>query len=65
MFSEMSEIVVVIIIIIINDNNFAPSVFSHCVKSFFCFNALVFFLWELHFLRKIPRPKTTTSDFTQ
>ena len=47
MHAEMSEIVV-----IIDNNNFAPSTFSHCVKSLVIVFGPWYFFWELHSLRK-------------
>ena len=53
-------------IAIINDNNnFAPSIYSHCVKSTVIVLDLGIFLQELRSLRKIPWSKTITSNFTQ
>ena len=49
---------------VINDNNnFAPSIFWSLCDSSVIVLVLGIFLRELRSLRKIPRPKTITSDF--
>ena len=59
--AEMSEIQV-----IYGNNNTAPSLFWSVIvwNHRWFFKCLCIFLWELHLHRKLPLPKTITSDFT-
>ena len=56
---------IVKVAVISDKNNFAHLCFGHCVNSSVIVLDLGIFLRELRSLRKIPRSKTITSDFTQ